>query len=134
MKALHRACREARRGETAFYLFGSQELFGLQFYLSGRLTRVAEEPIPAWARRSLDSICHEMIASPEHDTYVFIAADPRSGDTLRKRFEDLGLRCEITGSGSRYVLFACRAPSPSSNLAAATRRGEFRGGIQSSFR
>jgi 4-amino-4-deoxy-L-arabinose transferase len=134
MKALHRACREARGGETAFYLFGSQELFGLQFYLNGRLTRVAEEPLPAWARRSLDSVCHEMIASPGHDTYVFIADEPRRGDILRKRFDELGLRCKITSSGSRYVLFACRAPSPSSNLAEAARRGEVREGVQSSFR
>jgi hypothetical protein len=119
MKALHRACREARRGETAFFLFGSQELFGLQFYLDGRLTRVADEPLPAWARRSLDSVCHEMLTAPGHETYVFIVAAPWRGDVLRKRFDELGLSCEITSSGSRYVLFACRAPSPSSNLAAA---------------
>jgi 4-amino-4-deoxy-L-arabinose transferase len=127
MKALHGACREAKRGETAFFLFESQELFGLQFYLDGRLTRVAEEPLPAWARRSLDSICHEMLAAPRHETYVFVAADLRRGDVLRKRFDELGLRCDITSSGSRYVLFACRAPSPSSNLAAAERpRTDFR--------
>jgi 4-amino-4-deoxy-L-arabinose transferase len=121
MKALHGACRETKRGETAFFLFESQELFGLQFYLDGRLTRVAEEPLPAWARRSLDSICHEMLTAPRHETYVFIVADLRRGDVLRKRFDELGLRCDITSSGSRYVLFACRAPSPSSNLAAAER-------------
>ncbi len=123
MKALHQACREARRGETAFFLFESQELFGLQFYLGGRLTRVAGEPLPAWARRSLDSICHEIVAAPRHETYVFVVADPRRGDVLRKKFDELGLSCDITGSGSRYVLFACRAPSPSSNLAAARSPG-----------
>jgi 4-amino-4-deoxy-L-arabinose transferase-like glycosyltransferase len=119
MKALHAACREARRGETAFFLFGSDKLFGLQFYLDGRLTRVAEEPLPAWARRSLASMCHEMLVAPRHDTYVFVAPDPRRGDVLRKRFDELGLRYDVTGSGSRYVLFACRAPLPSANLAAA---------------
>lgn len=119
MKALYRACRETRHGETAFFLFGSQELFGLQFYLDGRLTRIAEEPLPAWARRDLDSVCHEMLSAPRHDTYVFIVAAPWRGDALRKRFDELGLTCGITSSGSRYVLFACRAPSPSSNVAAA---------------
>jgi 4-amino-4-deoxy-L-arabinose transferase-like glycosyltransferase len=121
MKALHRACRDAGRGESAFFLFESQELFGLQFYLDGRLTRVAEEPLPPWARRSLDSVCYEIVAAPRHETYVFIVAAPWRGDALRKRFDELGLSCEITSSGSRYVLFACRAPSPSSNLAAAAR-------------
>lgn len=119
MKALHGACREARRGETAFFLFGSQELFGLQFYLDGRLTRIADDPVPAWARRSLDSVCHEMLATPRYDTYVFIVAAPWRGDALRRRFDELGLRYDVTSSGTRYVLFACRAPSPSSNLAAA---------------
>ncbi|MFA4948503.1 MAG: hypothetical protein WC674_08365 [Candidatus Krumholzibacteriia bacterium] len=38
---------------------------------------------------------------------------------LVPRFDELGLRCDITSSDSRYVLFARRAPSPSSNLAAA---------------
>jgi hypothetical protein len=122
MKTLHRACREARRGETAFFLFGSEGLFGLQFYLDGRLTRVAEDPLPAWARRSLDSVCYEMLAAPRYETYVFIVGAPWRGDALRKRFDELGLSCEITSSGSRYVLFACRAPAPSSNLAAADPR------------
>jgi 4-amino-4-deoxy-L-arabinose transferase-like glycosyltransferase len=120
MKALYGACREARRGETAFFLYDSRELFGLQFYLDGRLTRVAGEPLPAWARRSLDSVCHEILAAPRFDTYVFIVDAPWRGDALRKRFDELGVRFKATGSGSRYVLFACRAPSPSSNLAAAS--------------
>jgi hypothetical protein len=119
MKALHRACREARRGETAYFLFGSQELFGLQFYLDGALTRIAEEPLPPWARRSLDSVCHEMLTAPGHETYVFIVTAPWRGDALRKKFDELGLSCTITSSGPRYVLFAFRAPSPSSYFASA---------------
>ena len=119
MKTLRRACREAARGETAFFLFGSQELFGLQFYLDGALTRIAGEPLPPWARRSLDSVCYEMLAAPRHETYVFIVTAPWRGDALRKRFDEIGLSCVISSSGSRYVLFACRAPSPSSYLASA---------------
>ena len=119
MKTLHRACREAARGETAFFLFGSQELFGLQFYLDGALTRIAGEPLPPWARRSLDSVCYEMLAAPRHETYVFIVTAPWRGDALRKGFDELGLSYGVSSSGSRYVLFACRAPSPSSYLASA---------------
>jgi 4-amino-4-deoxy-L-arabinose transferase-like glycosyltransferase len=120
MRALHRACLDAKRGETAFFLFGSRELFGLQFYLDGRLTRLADAPLPPWARRSLDSVCHEIVAAPRHETYVFVTADQRRADELRKRLDDLGMSYVAGSSGSRYVLFTCRAVSPSSNLAAAS--------------
>jgi 4-amino-4-deoxy-L-arabinose transferase len=119
MKELHRACLGAKRGETGYFLFGSRELFGLQFYLEGRLTRIAAAPLPPWARRSLDSVCGELVVAPRHETYVFIAADRPRSDELRKRLDELGVSFSATSSGSRYVLFACRAPSPSSNLAAA---------------
>ncbi len=119
MQELHRACLDARRGETAFFLFGSRELFGLQFYLDGHLTRIAAAPLPPWARRSLDSVCYEILAAPRHETYVIVTADRRRADELRKRLDELGVSYAAGSSGARYVLFKCRAVSPSSNLAAA---------------
>lgn len=124
MKALHRACLDARRGETGYFLFGSRELFGLQFYLEGRLTRIAAAPLPPWARRSLDSVCHEIVAAPRHETYVLVTADRRRADELRKLLDELGMSFGVTSSGSRYVLFECRAVSPSSNLAATARSAD----------
>ena len=133
MKALYRSCVETRRGETGFFLYGSQELFGLQFYMEGRLTRLSEEPLPRWARRSLRSVCHEMVAGARHETYVFIVDAPWKTDALRKELDGLGLTYTCTDSGKRYVLFVCRAPSPSSTLAMtpAPRRpdGEAMNGI-----
>jgi hypothetical protein len=58
------------------------------------------------------------VFAPRHETYVFIAADRRRSDELRKLLDELGLSFAVTSSGSRYVLFACRAPSPSSIFAA----------------
>lgn len=123
MKTLHRTCTEARRGDTGFYLYGSQELFGLQFYLDGRLTRIADEPPPKWARRSLEAVCHEMISSPRHDTYVFVVNAPWRGDMLRKRLDALGMSFRVIDSGQRFMLFVCRAPSASSTFAMARSRG-----------
>jgi 4-amino-4-deoxy-L-arabinose transferase-like glycosyltransferase len=119
MKALYRTCERARRGETGFYAYGSSELYGLQFYLDGRLTRIADEPLPAWARRSLPSVCREMTAAPRHDTYVFVAEAGRRADDLRRELDELGIAFRVLDSGERFVLFACRAPSPSATLAAA---------------
>jgi 4-amino-4-deoxy-L-arabinose transferase-like glycosyltransferase len=120
MKALHRVCSETRRGDTGFYLYGSQELFGLQFYLDGRLTRIADEPLPPWARRSLGAVCHEMISSPRHDTYVFVIDAPWRGDILRRKLDGLGMSFRVVDSGRRFMLLVCRAPSASSTFAMAT--------------
>jgi 4-amino-4-deoxy-L-arabinose transferase-like glycosyltransferase len=121
MKALHRSCVEAAHGETGFFLYGSRELFGLQFYLDGRLTRVGDEPPPEWARRVLPSVCHEMMTGPKHETYVFIVSAPWRGDALRKELDGLGISYRVIDSGRHFMLFVCRAPSPSSTLAAAQR-------------
>jgi 4-amino-4-deoxy-L-arabinose transferase-like glycosyltransferase len=119
MKALHRSCVEARRGETGFFAYGSSELFGLQFYLDGRLARVADEPLPPWARRSLPSTLHEMLSTPRYDTYVFVVGPRWRADALRKELDTLGVSYRVVDSNGHYMLFVCRAPSPSSTLAAA---------------
>jgi 4-amino-4-deoxy-L-arabinose transferase len=123
MKALHRTCVQAKRGETAFFLYGSQELYGLQFYLDGRLTRLAEEPLPPWARRSLASACHEMISAPRYDTYVFVVDALWRGDMIRKTLDGLGASYTVVDSGTRFMLFVCRAPSPSSTFAVGPSPG-----------
>ncbi len=123
MKALHRTCVQAKRGETAFFLYGSQELYGLQFYLDGRLTRLAEEPLPPWARRSLASVCHEMISAPRYETYVFIVNAVWRGDMMRKALDGLGASYTVVDSGTCFMLFVCRAPSPSSTWAMRTSPG-----------
>jgi len=117
MKVLHATCVQAKRGETAYFLYGSQELYGLQFYLDGRLTRLADEPLPPWARRSLISVCHEMISAPRYDTYVFIVNATWRGDMIRKALDGLGASYTVVDSGTRFMLFVCRAPSPSSTFA-----------------
>lgn len=123
MKALNRTCEQAKRGETAYFLYRSEDLYGLQFYLDGRLTRIADEPLPPWAGRSLTAVCHEMVAAPRHDTYVFIVNAVWRGDLVRKELDGLGASYTVVDSGTRFMLFVCRAPSPSSTLAMTAAPG-----------
>jgi 4-amino-4-deoxy-L-arabinose transferase-like glycosyltransferase len=117
MKALYESCLKTERGRTGFFLYGLKEKYGLQFYLNGRLVRLADEPLPEWARGSIDSILAEMRTRPEHETYVFIVDCSWRADALREKCSEFGIGCRTIESGKNYTLFVCSAPSQSSSLA-----------------
>ena len=117
MKSLYASCVKAERGRTGFFLYGLRETYGLQFYLDGRLVRLADEPLPEWARGSIDSIIAEMKTRPAYETYVFIVDCSWRAEALRKKLSELGVGCRTIESGTTYTLFVCRALSQSSSLA-----------------
>jgi hypothetical protein len=117
MKALYASCLKAEHGRTGFFLYGSGEKYGLQFYLRGRLTRVADTPLPAWARAGVDSTIGEMKIQPEHETYVFITDASWRADALREKLLAFDIGFRTITSGGTYTLFVCRAFAQSSSLA-----------------
>jgi 4-amino-4-deoxy-L-arabinose transferase-like glycosyltransferase len=119
MRALYRVCTKAKKGPTRFFLYGRSDMYGLQFYLGGHLTRLADEPLPEWAREGLRSAVMEMKTRPTYETYVFIVDSRWRADALAKRLDELHVEYRTMESGGRYTLFVCRTPSESSSFAMA---------------
>lgn len=106
MKRLYRNCLSASGNEKArFYLYDSSGLFGLQFYLSGKLTRVSDEPQATWARNTVQSLCKEMKEASRFDRYVIVAETGRKESKLRERFLSEGIVATVIRSGSKYAIF-----------------------------
>ncbi len=107
MKPVYRACANASRGRTAYFLFGADAVFGLQFYLDGRLTRLADGPLPPWARRELSSVIREIDSGPGFETYVIVTDAPANERRLKERLDAAALIYEVVREGE-YAVCAVR--------------------------
>jgi 4-amino-4-deoxy-L-arabinose transferase-like glycosyltransferase len=130
MKRLHRTCASLDRGDAAFYLYGSPELFGLQFYLSGNLTRVSDEPKQPWARREIGSLIFEIAMVPRRDSYIIITTAAWRERKLLEKLGAAGVDPTIVRCGTTHALFVCTGRDESATFAIAGQRGPCRAGGQ----
>jgi len=88
MKALYGLCRRAGGDNAAFVVFDESKLYGLQFYLNGRLQRVSLTGKEAWADGTLqDAISKVRGLVSSGPPYVFISyrkGAPALYDILRE--------------------------------------------------
>ena len=95
MKRLWKAARAEVQGKSGWYSYGSSEMFGLQFYLRGSLTRLADEPLPNWGRRDIDSLIGEMQSAPQKDTIIIVPASEGYERSLARKLEAAGVAARL---------------------------------------
>ena len=86
-------------------------MFGLQFYLNGKLTRVEETgPLPDWAR-GLDGVIKDLRAHPEQGPSIFVTGRRDQMPELAAAFEAAGISWNRVNVKSPYkILITGAAP------------------------
>ncbi len=107
IRPVYRACTMVSGGRTAYFLYGADAVFGLQFYLDGRLTRLADGPLPPWARRDIASVIREIVSGPGFDTYVIVTDAPANEKKLEERLDAAALAYKVVREGE-YAVCAVR--------------------------
>jgi 4-amino-4-deoxy-L-arabinose transferase-like glycosyltransferase len=86
-KQLYEYCHADEQQNAGIYAFDCGKLYGLQFYLSGKLTRVGLSPDDPMADCMLDNLIQEITQNPQHETYLVISKigkTSRAADALKK--------------------------------------------------
>lgn len=78
MKTLYHLCRRAGGDNASFVAFDKAKLYGLQFYLNGRLQRVSLTGKEAWADGTVQDAISKVKGAVSSGPYVFISHRKRA--------------------------------------------------------
>jgi 4-amino-4-deoxy-L-arabinose transferase len=98
MKHLYKMCCKVKQNNTKFFVFNEPKLYGLQFYLNGKLKRISVTGKEPWADGSVRGVLSEVKRQISPASYVLISTKrktPTLGYILRKsglHFERLDSR------------------------------------------
>ena len=109
MKALYQTCRLAA-AQPSEVIACDPKLFGLQFYLGGKLKRVCVAGQQPWADESVEHLLGRMKAASPAASYLVIA-DRSSAALLADLLRGTGLACRCTDTGP-WVLVSVHNPRP----------------------
>ena len=90
MRRLYETCRKVNGDRACFAVFDRSKLYGLQFYLSGRLRRVSLESGRPWADATVDETLRAIKGSDSPGSYVLIS-DRKKERLLSVQLEKSGL-------------------------------------------
>ena len=104
MHQLYRTCILQEKGDTVFLAFEQNKLFGLQFYLKGKLTRISTTGQEPWARETLNALLEEIRYHPKHDRYVLVVNASRNYIRLQKALATKQMPFTTTKHDKKYQL------------------------------
>ena len=103
MGQLYRLCLKQQSGDTAFFLYGHNIPYGLQFYLDGRLKTITSEGKEPNSNEELKNIIAQMRDKPQQDTYVFVLRRLSYGRDFQQALDSAGLSYQLTEQGKNNM-------------------------------
>lgn len=113
MRQLYQTCRAASHGDTQYVAFDTEHLFGLQFYLKGKLTRAGFEPLPFYASADIAALVNEIRTEPRHDTYLFVVDRKRNILPMQSLLDSAGLVATTIDDATHYKVFVVQTRTDS---------------------
>jgi hypothetical protein len=90
--------------DAAFFVHDSIKLYGLQFYLNGRLTRLWDQQPPPRGQQDARTVLAGLKSHPENKTCVFISTSRKHEGELSDLLDEMGLVHELQRSKAGYAL------------------------------
>lgn len=113
MEDLYKYCRAYEKQDAGFYALDCGKMYGLQFYLKGKLTRIGFSDNDPDADLSISNLMQEIKQNPQHQTYLLVTRVSKTELTSKKLNEN-NFSYQTNPTDNNYILFAV-LPSKSSD-------------------
>ncbi len=112
MKTLYDMCMEAKGKDSRFALFNDSRLYGLQYYLDGKLERISPGGGEPWADGSLGDIISKVNKASSPLSYVIVSREQES-PLLSKMLKRSGISFKMFGNRN-WILYRIGDSNPGS--------------------